>query len=177
MNTETKTTLAKGISINNAGLVMFNAYFLMLLERLGAITNNTFNSEDDQLNAVHYFQYIVTGLTETEEIHLTLNKILCGLPIKTPVRHDIEITESEKQLIQGLIKAFIGSWSAIGDSSIEGFRGNWLVRNAILNETEERWELIVEKKAYDILLLKSPFSFSIIKLPWMTKPLHVNWPF
>ncbi|WP_452229857.1 MULTISPECIES: contractile injection system tape measure protein [unclassified Lacinutrix] len=26
-----------------------------------------------------------------------------------------------------------------------------------------------------MLLSKAPFSFSIIKLPWMLKPLRVNW--
>ena len=93
------------------------------------------------------------------------------------MKDGIDISQEHKTLIEGLIEAVIGYWPAIGDTSIEGFRGNWLVREGILREEEDRWTLTVEKKAYDILMLKSPFSFSIIKLPWMTKPLHVSWSF
>ncbi|WP_430410651.1 contractile injection system tape measure protein [Kordia sp.] len=173
-----KTSLPdEGIAIPNAGLVLLNNYFLMLMNRLGILENNEFKTEEDQQNAVHYFQYIVTGLTQTEESLLVLNKILSGLSPNAPVKNSIDMTDDQKELIDGLIKAAIGYWDAIGETSINGFRGNWLVREGILRETEERWELTVEKRAYDILLTKSPFSFSIIKLPWMPKPLHVTWPY
>ncbi len=166
----------EGVAISNAGLVLLNSYFLMLLERLGIIADKTFTSEEAQLDAVHYFQYIVTGFTQTDDSLLVLNKILSGLSPDKPVSDSIEMTEEQKRLIDGLIQAAIGYWTAIGDSTVNGFRGNWLVRNGILRESEERWELEVEKRPYDILLQKSPFSFSIIKLPWMSKPLHVSWP-
>ncbi|MFK7748135.1 MAG: contractile injection system tape measure protein [Kordia sp.] len=177
MNTELASFPDEGVPIPNAGLVMLNTYFLMLLDRLGIVKDKEFISENAQLDAIHYLQYIVTGLTETEESLLTLNKILVGLPPNVPVKSSIEMTDEQKQLIDGMIQAAIHHWTAIGDTSINGFRGNWLVREGILRETEDRWELTVEKRAYDILMLKSPFSFSIIKLPWMEKPLHVTWPF
>ncbi len=177
MNTQKTSLPDEGIAIPNAGIVLLNNYFLMLMDRLGVISDNKFKSEEDQQNAVHYFQYIVTGLTETEESLLVLNKILAGLSPDAPIKSSIDMTEDQKQLIDGLIQAAIGYWDAIGETSINGFRGNWLVREGILRETEERWELTVEKRAYDILLTRSPFSFSIIKLPWMPKPLHVTWPF
>lgn len=177
MNTSSEKLFAEGISVPNAGLVLLNNYFLMLMERLGIIANKAFKTKDDQLDAVHYFQYVVTGLTQTDESLLVLNKVLSGLSLDTPVRDSIEITPDQKKLMDGLIQAAIGYWPVIGDTSINGFRGNWLVREGILRETEERWELTVEKRAYDVLLMKSPFSFSIIKLPWMQKPLHVIWPY
>jgi hypothetical protein len=167
----------EGVMVPNAGLVLLNSYFLMLLERLRIFTDKAFVSEEAQLDAVHYLQYVVTGLTQTDESLLTLNKVFCGLSPDTPVRDSIEMTQDQKQLIDGLIQAAVGYWTAIGTTSINGFRGNWLVREGILRETEDRWELTVEKRAYDILLMKSPFSFSIIKLPWMQKPLHVTWPY
>lgn len=173
-----KTVLPnEGITIPNAGLVMLNSYFLMLFDRLGILDNKQFKTTEDQEDAVHYLQYIVTGQTQTEESLLVLNKVLAGLSPNAPVKNAIDMTGEQKQLIDGLINAAISYWPAIGETSIDGFRGNWLVREGILRETEERWELTVEKRAYDILMLKSPFSFSIIKLPWMEKPLHVTWPF
>jgi TusA-related sulfurtransferase len=167
----------EGVSIRNAGLVILNSYFLMLLERLEIVKDKAFVSEEAQLDAIHYLQYIVTGHTQTEESLLALNKVLVGISPETPVKDSIEMTESQKELINGLIQAAINYWPEIGQTSVDGFRGNWLVRDGILRETEDRWELLVEKRPYDVLMIKSPFSFSIIKLPWMDKPLHVTWPF
>lgn len=172
-----QSLLQEGISVPDAGLVILNAYFNMLFDRLELLQEGQFKNRDAQCKAVHCLQFLVTGQTATEEHFLPLNKVLCGVDIVSPIPESIEISETEKELMEGLIKAAIGYWQAIGNSSIEGFRGNWLVRNGILREQEDRWELIVEKRSYDLLLQKSPFSFSIIKMPWMQKPLHVSWAY
>lgn len=173
----TKVTVKESIPVRNAGIVLLNSYVHMLFERLNLVHNNEFTSIENQISAAQYLQYVVTGLTVTEENFLPLNKVMCGLPLNQPIPDEIEIPEQNKTLITGLITAAISYWDAIGDCSIDGFRGNWLVRNGLLTEHEERWELVVEKRAYDILISRSPFAFSIIKYPWMAKPLHVVWPY
>ncbi len=177
MNEQNNDKLAVGIVVPNAGIVLLNSYFLMLFERLNLVNDNKFISEETRLNAVHYLQYIVTGMTKTEESLLALNKVFCNVPLSQPIYDEIQMSNDDKILIEGLLKAAIEYWNAIGATSIQGFRGNWLVRNGILREEEDRWSLTVEKRPYDVLMLKSPFSFSIIKLPWMPKPIHVTWPF
>ncbi|SEE65123.1 hypothetical protein SAMN04487765_3599 [Tenacibaculum sp. MAR_2010_89] len=177
MSVEKEKINGVGIPIHNAGLVLLNSYYLMLLDRLNLITNEKFNTKEDQLKAVHYLQYTVTGMAQTEESLLSLNKLLCGIPLNEPITDRIEITVKEEDLINGLITAAISYWPAIGNTTVNGFRGNWLVRDGLLREEDDRWELIIEKRPYDVLLIKSPFSFSIIKLPWMVKPLHVTWSF
>ncbi|MBC8054188.1 MAG: hypothetical protein H7Y13_14085 [Sphingobacteriaceae bacterium] len=166
-----------GVAIKNAGLVLLSTYVSMLLERIGLTDGNSFKTQKHQLDAVHYLQYVVTGLTHTEEHLLLFNKILCGLPLSEPIQDGIEISTEDKKLIDGLIQAAISYWPTIGECSVDGFRGNWLVRDGLLAEHADKWELTVEKRAYDILIHKSPFSFSIIKYPWMDKPLHVTWPY
>jgi hypothetical protein len=166
-----------GISIKNAGLVLLNSFIPLLFERLGLIYANKFIDTEKQAASVHYLQYTVTGLSHTEDFLLPLNKILCGLPLPQHVTEGISVSEEHKEIIEGLIKAVINYWPAIGDSSIEGFRGNWLVRDGLLTEQDDKWELVVEKRAYDVLIHKSPFSLPIIKYPWMDKPLHVIWPY
>lgn len=169
-------TAKGGIPVRNAGMVLISNYVGMLLERLGLVTAGKFTA-GTQADAPHYLQYVVTGLSATEESFLPLNKVLCGLPLSGPLKAGITISEEHKTLINGLVKAMIGYWPAIGNCSVDGFRGNWLVRDGLLMEHEERWELTVEKRAYDVLIHQSPFSFSIIKYPWMQKPLHVTWPY
>ncbi|CAM1362534.1 contractile injection system tape measure protein [Tenacibaculum xiamenense] len=170
-------TISVGVPVKNAGMVLINSYFSMLLERLNLVKNSSFISDEAQQKAAHYLQYLVTGLESTDEYDLPLNKIFCGIPLHTPIIAGIDVSEEETQLINGLIHSCINYWSAIGSCSVNGFRGNWLVRDGLLMEEEDRWQLTVEHRPYDVLMLKSPFSFSIIKLPWMKKPLHVTWPF
>ncbi len=166
-----------GITVKNAGLVLVNSYIMLLLERLNLLATDKFIHEAAQADAVHYLQYIVTGLTGTEEVYLPLNKVLCGLPLSYPVAQDMEMPEGHQQMIDAMIGAMISHWTSIGDSSVNGFRGNWLVRDGLLTELEDKWELSVENRAYDILLQYCPFTFSVIKYPWMNKPLHVNWAY
>ncbi|KQO22969.1 hypothetical protein ASF10_11530 [Flavobacterium sp. Leaf82] len=172
-----ETLVKNNIAVKNAGIVLLNNYIVLLFERLGLVKDNDFTSVENQKKAVQYLQYIVTGSQETENIYLPLNKVLCGLSITDNIPDRIDITHENKSLMEGLLNAAISHWPAIGDCSINGFRGNWLVRDGSLLELEEIWELAVEKRAYDILLNKSPYSFSIIKYPWMNKPLHVIWPY
>jgi hypothetical protein len=173
----TNRLIKDGISIKNAGLVLLTVYLKLLLERLELVNNNQFISKNAQVEGVHYLQFLVTGYAQTEESFLPLNKLICGLKLTESVPNGIDISEENKQLIEGLIQAAVAHWPAIGDSSIDGFRGNWLVRDGLLLEHEDRWELIVDKKAYDILINRAPFSFSIINFEWMPKPIYVIWPY
>lgn len=167
----------KSIAIKNAGLVLLNNYLDILLERLHLTANKQFTSVENQTNAVHYLQYVITGIPNTEEALLPLNKVLCGLPLTQTIPTGITISEENKQLIEGLLQVVISHWTSVGQTTIDGFRENWLIRDGQLSELEDRWELIIEKRPFDVLLHNSPFSFSIIKYPWMGKPLHVTWPY
>jgi len=169
--------MENAIAIPNAGLVLLNSYIPLLFERLGLTANGQFSSSTHQMDAVHYLQFLATGLSETEEHYVPLNKVLCGLAVTTPIASGITISEENKALMHGLLQAAIGHWPAIGDSSIVGFRGNWLVREGLLNEEANHWTLRVEKRPYDLLINKAPFSFSIVHFPWMPKTLQVNWPY
>ncbi|MDD5754111.1 MAG: contractile injection system tape measure protein [Methylococcales bacterium] len=164
------------IQISNAGLVILQGFIGTYFNRLGLIDNSEFCSTQAQRNAVHCLQYLASGLAATEEQHLVLNKLLCGLLVSDPIELGFDLTPKDKTIADSLIEAVINYWSAIGSSSIDGFRGNWLIRNGLLRQNEGRWDLVVEKRPYDLLLQSSPFSFQLIKLPWMTTPLYVTWP-
>lgn len=165
------------VRVNNAGIVILQGYIHPYFERLGLTKDNQFISRDSQIRAVHYLQLLVTGQTETPDQYLVLNKILCGLSPETSVDIEFAPTQSEIELANGLIEALIGHWPAIGKSTIEGFRGNWFVRDGLVTKKSDHWILNVDRRAYDLLLARSPFSFSVISLPWMSAPIYVNWPY
>lgn len=163
------------LAVQNAGLVIIQGYIVMLFDRLGLLNEDDFISKEKQQQAVLYLQYLATGQSNTEENYLMLNKVLCGIPLNEAVPASIEVSDAEKELMEGLLNAVISHWPSIGSSTIDGFRGNWLIRDGSLSEREDRWDLVVEKRPYDILLERSPYSFSIVKFGWMEKPLYVTW--
>lgn len=164
------------IGINNAGLVILQGWIRPLFARLGLSANDRFVDAHAQRRAVHYLQFLVTGQEETPEQYLLLNRLLCGLPWHAPVDAGIEMSAQDRATCLSLLESAIGHWPAIGSTSVQGLRGNWLVRDGALSEGSDSWSLIVEKRAYDVLLSRSPFSYSIIKLPWMEKAVYVSWP-
>lgn len=40
---------------------------------------------------------------------------------------------------------------------------------------DDAWYLDVDPGTFDMLLDSLPWSFSIIKHPWMERAVHVNW--
>lgn len=162
--------------ITNAGLVILQGFISLLFPRLGLVENNQFVTPDAQRRAVHFLQFLVTGCTETAEEHLLLNKLLCGLALHDPVEIGIEISAAEVDICHSLLNSVIGYWEAIGSSSVDGCRGDWLVRDGSLADAKDHWDLVVDRRAYDLLLAKAPFSYSVIKLPWMEKAIYVTWP-
>ncbi|MFW0717712.1 contractile injection system tape measure protein [Pedobacter sp. N23S346] len=165
------------IPVKNAGLVLINHNIPLLFERLNLIDDNKVFLPEKQAAAIHYLQFLATGQLETDEPDLALNKVLCGIPLRKSITNQTVISHAEIELMTQLLQAVIGYWTAIGSSSIDGFRGNWLIRDGLLSEQDDRWELLIERRVYDILINQSPFSFSVIKYPWMIKPLYVQWPY
>ena len=163
------------IHCKNSGLVLLNSYILMLFNRLELTENDKFKDAIAQQKAVLSLQYIATGQANSINEHLNLNKVLCGLPLSTTINSGITFSSNEIEQMNGLLSAMISYWKEIGETSIDGFRVNWLVRDGILKEDPEKWDITVERRAYDVLLNYAPFSFSMIKLPWMLKPLEVTW--
>lgn len=162
------------LPVKNAGLVLCQSYIPVLLERLNLVEQDQFVSPESRLSAVHYLRYLVTGQTTGQD--LLLDKLICGVPLTVPIEQDFTVSQSDAEMIDSLLESLVNYWPAIGSSSIEGFRGNWLLREGTLSEASESWNLIVEKRSYDILLERFPLAYSVVKLPWMSKPLHVTWP-
>lgn len=165
------------IAVNNAGLVLLQVWFPMLFKRLELVEKDSFASDAARRQAVHVLQFLASGEDGTPDHFLPLNKILCGLPPSASADDFVPLSDQDQALCSSLLASAIEHWSVIGKSSAAGFRGNWLVRQGSLEEASDRWNLRVERRPYDVLLARAPFTFSIIMHPWMDKPIHVTWPY
>jgi hypothetical protein len=163
------------IYIANAGMVLAGVYIERLFAMLGLVKDSAFVDDAAAERGVHLLQHLVTGARSSPEPALVLNKILCGLPIATPVRREIELSATEAATIEGLLKALIAHWKIIGSTSVAGLRESFLCREGRLSRDDEAWHLRVEARAFDMLLDQLPWGYSPIKFAWMKVPLHVDW--
>ncbi len=163
------------VFIQNAGLVLLNPYLKRLFVKFDLLEGKEFKSDQAKEKAVYLLQYLAKKQEEPEEFELTLNKILCGIPLGIPIKNAVELTDSEKDVCDGLLIALIKNWKALKNTSPDGLRTSFLMREGSLKRDASGWKLNVEKKVYDILLEKLPWGYSMIHFPWMEYPLYTEW--
>jgi hypothetical protein len=161
--------------IKNAGLIILSPYLETLFEKCGLTNNNEFIDKQSKFIAVRLLEYAVTGKTVSEEYELVINKLLCGLSVLDTIGVNINLSNENKEIVDGLLNAVIQHWTVLGNTSIDGLRESFLQREGRLEEHEEQYNLNVEQKAYDILLDHIPWSFHNIGLKWMEKNIVVEW--
>lgn len=164
------------VFIENAGAILLYPYLRKIFNGNGWLNEqNDFFHHSFQQEASYYLQYIVTGKADVKEYELLLNKLLCGYPPDAPVSRNWNPEKAQIEVANSILKEVIGNWSKLGNTSPEGFRNSFLLRPGKLKEEENNWILWVERRGWDILLDGLPYPISIIKLPWMIKPLFVQW--
>ena len=163
------------IYISNAGLVLLNPFIPTLFEKAGLVSDKEFESDEKQMRAVQLLQYCAGGSENIPEYLLVLPKILCGIKVDEPIENNLLLTEEEKELVKSLLENVITQWSILGETNVEGLQQTFLERNGALRMSNERWELEVEKRPFDMLLDKIPWTYSLIKYEWMDKPLSTLW--
>jgi hypothetical protein len=165
--------IQEGIYIENAGLILLHPFLPQFFTALGIAEENQLIQAERALCLLHF---LTTGLKIAPEYELTLVKILCNIPLDTPVESDMELTESEIEEAEALLNAVIRHWEALRNTSIDGLRGEFLFRFGKLSMRDDGdWLLQVENKTADILLNQLPWGLSMIKLPWMQQMLWVEW--
>ncbi|MDE2427648.1 MAG: hypothetical protein KGM99_02915 [Burkholderiales bacterium] len=161
--------------VANAGLVLLWQFLPVFFERSGLVRERQFIDFESQCRAVLLSQLLVTGEFDAEEHTLLLNKILCGVAETAPLVSCAAVTEAEQTLGEALLQAVCQHWEKLSNTSIEGLRQTFLMRNGRLQKKDDDWTLLVEKGPFDVLLQSLPWTISTIRLPWMKGNLWVDW--
>jgi hypothetical protein len=165
----------ESIYIANAGLILLWPFLGRYFRRLNLVGAKEFNDEASRMRAILLIQYLVTGKKEAPEYELALNKLLCGATMDMEIDMEIDITEEEINLSNSLLTGAITNWEKLKGTRIGTFRETFLQRNGSLYYMNNRWELKVEKKAYDLLLETLPWGIQMIQMSWMKERLVVLW--
>lgn len=163
----------EGVYVDNAGLVILHPFLQMFFEGLGIARDGALQQPG---RALHLLHYLCTGQTPAPEYELTLPKILCNVPLESPVEADIVLTDNEIEESGALLQAAIRWWEALRNTGSDTLRGAFLCRPGKLSVRDDGdWLLQVERQSYDVLLDHLPWGISAVRLPWMEKMLWVEW--
>jgi len=165
---------ANGIYLNHAGLVILHPFLQIYFEDVGLLTENSFSNEYAQQQAIALLHYFSTGQTTRSEPELILPKLLCSWPLNDPLNSNIQLPPSALTEAENLLSTVITYWDALKTTTPTGLREGFLQRSGKLTYTNG-WNLQVEQQAVDILLSRLPWGIGMVKLPWMTDFLTVEW--
>ena len=163
------------IYIDNAGLVLLAPFIEPFFSQFGLNAENKLEDDADASLGIQLLNLVTTGSWDEEEHRLVLNKILCGRLPQWAGYRIADTPPNAKQESVELLENIVRYWTAIKSTSPEAVQQTFLQRQGKLIFKEEQWQLSVEYKTHDILLESLPWTYSVIKLPWMQYPLYVTW--
>jgi len=163
------------IYIHNAGLVLIAPFIKSLFERIGYVKNNSFVDEDAIHCAIILLQYAVAPEQERTEYDLPLNKLLCGESVTTFIDVAQPIEEEAKLEAESMLSIILQQTNVFKNISHDGFRNAFLNREGALSFRDNHWLLKVSKETFDVVLDELPWQYHVVRLPWMTLPIVIEW--
>ena len=167
-----ETVVNDGLLVDNAGVVLLHPFLPRCFDKLGVARDGTLVRPARAALLLHH---LATGALTAEEHELVLAKVLCGLPIESPVPREAPITPEEQAEATAVLESTVRHWDVLRNTTADGLRGNFLSRHGRIELREADWMLRIEPRSYDMLLESLPWGISHVKLPWMPRMMHVEW--
>jgi hypothetical protein len=161
-----------GLVTGVAGLVLFAPYLRMLFDR-GGVLDAAGRIPADRLSRA----YALLGALSDRDVAQPdpLERVLLGVPPGQPIDR-APLDDELRTLTDGLVRAVIAQWGALGKTSPDGLREAFIRRDGdLILEPEGAARLRVLPGPFDMLLDRLPWSIALIRTPWMPGPLHVRW--
>ncbi|MCX6221504.1 MAG: contractile injection system tape measure protein [Bacteroidia bacterium] len=165
-----------GISVHHAGLMILHPFFGRLFTISGIISEGDKQIPVRNLSkAAALLHFVATGREELFEFELGFIKLLLGMEPSDPLAVSKGLlNQKQMEEAESMLQAVVSHWHSIGKTSNDGLRATFIQRNGMLYPFENGWKVILESAAFDMLLNTIPWSYSIIKLPWMDKPIYTE---
>ncbi|MDF1695264.1 MAG: contractile injection system tape measure protein [Saprospiraceae bacterium] len=167
--------LKYGVLVQNAGIILLHPFLTTFFKKVGLLENGKFISNACKQRAICLLHYIASGEEEFPEELLSFQKYICNYPIQADIPKHLPISTFEKQEVESLLHAVLSHWSKMKGTSIQGLRGNFLIRKGVLREDDNEAMVHVEHQTADVLLNSLPWGLNIAKFPWHTTLLTIKW--
>ena len=165
----------KGIFVGNVGICLLAPYLPPFFKELNLGDGAQFYTPAKQQQAIFLVHHLATGEEDASEEKLVFAKLLCGWPLLMPCLLEDEISAKEKEESIELLQSVIGHWAVLKNTSPDGLREAFLQRDGKLTDDGDNYILQVAQQTLDILLDQVPWTFRMIKFPWMKKMVVVEW--
>lgn len=170
---QNKAPMPEELFVQNAGLVLLNPFLPALFKQL-----NLVNEEKKLIQpelAAHILHFAATGREGDFEFEMTFEKYVCGISPGVSLKKEITLTDKQKEEVRKMLSAVLEYWTALKSNSIELLQNEFLSRPGKLVTKSDNHRIIMEKKAFDLLLDKLPWSYSMIKFSWLDNLIFVEW--
>ncbi|MQL47141.1 hypothetical protein GEA64_03660 [Photorhabdus khanii] len=160
--------------VSNAGILVLWPILPALFNQLGLLETQKFIHRQAQFIAVDLLDYLIWGTEEAQTERKALNRVLCGLT----ANEDTESfpVEPETQLIADqwldTIIRQLPSWKKLSRNDV---RQLFLQRPGELLVDKQEIKITVQHEPFDALLTDWPWPLNIAKLPWLDRPLQIDW--
>ncbi len=163
------------IAVDDGGLPLVWPFLPRFFSYSGLMADGVFLSEPARHRAATLLFHLATGERVADETRLMLPKLLAGIDLDAVHDPGEPLDDDAVAAAEGLLSALIEHAPMLGRISVGGLRSAYLQRPGSLATRDGHWLLRVERKTYDVLLDRLPWSFQWVKLPWMAAPLQVEW--
>lgn len=159
----------------HAGIILLHPFLKHFFTKLEFLDRENKIVEHKWAQAIQTLAFLSTGEEDFFEGDLVLEKHLCDFPMRAPVPRESLLTEAMKSEAEVVLKEVIKNWPALKNTSPDGLRQMFLLRDGKLIRDKQNYRLVVERKSQDVLLNKLDWNTSIFKLPWRKELLFVDW--
>jgi hypothetical protein len=164
----------KTMSVSNAGCLIFWPLLPTFFSIFGLLEKQMFTSQQARVDAVCLLDWLIWGDDEISDGRLSLNKVICGLPINfeaawcaPAAEHKVLITEWLEK-----IREQLPVWKKMGITDI---RSLFLQRPGEINWENSGVEIHVTSEAYDALIDNWPWPMNMACFNWLQQPLTIRW--
>ena len=156
-----------------AGVVLLHPFLRLLFDRMGLLTPQG-QIQTGHLPMTLTALHALDGRAGRRGFD-PLHRLLLGMPPGAPPPEPVPLSDTSRDLIEGLLRSVIAQWGRLGQTSPDGLRASFLQRAGTLRMDETGAHLRVTPGPFDMLLDALPWSIGLIKLPWMAMPCRVRW--
>jgi hypothetical protein len=126
--------------------------------------------------AAALLHWLATGRDDICELDLGLIRVLLGMSLEAPLPLASGLlTATDREEGDALLRAVIGHWSVLKQTSPDSFRAAFVQRRGIVEGVEGGCVVKIASSPFDVLLTHLPWSISVIRLPWMPALLYTEW--
>ncbi|CAN5486142.1 hypothetical protein BH10BAC3_BH10BAC3_08440 [soil metagenome] len=164
----------EGFYTGQAGLVLLHPFLSTLFRETGLLnSSNQFENNENKIQAVRLLAHL-SG-SNLNDWDLGFEKLLCNLDDTVINQIESQLPGDHKKACDELLQAAIQYWSPLRQSSVEALQETFIRRFGKCTERHGIYLVNIERTGVDILLEDLPWSFNVIKFPWMTNIIEVTW--